>query len=142
MFSGNKLISSGRLVMNFSTGCRMNGFTQNRGAGIMFAVCAGILWGFVPIYIHFLGEVSPLEIVAHRSFWSLVMLFGLIMFRHQMGLAWQIFCNKKLLAGLSSQPFYSRQIGQSTFMLCNLGNSSARLLAILFTQYARFYLVW
>ena len=46
----------------------MNGSVQNRTRGIIFAVSAGILWGFVPVYIHFLGDVDPFEVVAHRSF--------------------------------------------------------------------------
>ena len=49
---------------------------QTRASGVLFALSAGILWGFVPVYIHFLGDVDPLEIVAHRSLWSLVLLSG------------------------------------------------------------------
>ena len=79
----------------------MSGSEQNRMRGIIFAVSAGILWGFVPVYIHFLGDVDPFEVVAHRSLWSLVLLVGLVLWRRQMKLAWQIFCDKKLLAGLA-----------------------------------------
>jgi chloramphenicol-sensitive protein RarD len=79
----------------------MNGSEQNRMRGIIFALSAGILWGFVPVYIHFLGDVDPLEVVAHRSLWSLVLLVGLVLWRRQMKLARQIFCDKKLLAGLT-----------------------------------------
>ena len=55
----------------------MSGMAQTRASGILFALSAGILWGFVPVYINFFGNVDPLEIVAHRSLWSLVMLFGI-----------------------------------------------------------------
>ena len=79
----------------------MNGSEQNRMRGIIFAVSAGILWGFVPVYIHFLGDVDPFEVVAHRSLWSLVLLVGLVLWRRQMKLARQIFCDKKLRAGLA-----------------------------------------
>ena len=79
----------------------MNGSVQNRISGIIFAVSAGILWGFVPVYIHFLGDVDPFEVVAHRSLWSLVLLVGLVLWRRQMKLARQIFCDKKLLASLA-----------------------------------------
>ena len=72
---------------------------QTRASGVLFALSAGILWGFVPVYIHFLGDVDPLEIVAHRSLWSLVLLSGLVMWRRQLSMALQVFLNKKLLAG-------------------------------------------
>ena len=79
----------------------MNGSVQNRMSGIIFAISAGILWGFVPVYIHFLGDVDPFEVVAHRSLWSLVLLAGLVLWRRQMKLARQIFCDKKLLVSLA-----------------------------------------
>ena len=76
----------------------MGGSVKNRASGVFFALSAGILWGFVPLYIHFLGDVNPLEIVAHRSLWSLVLLFALVAWRHHISSALQIFVNKKLLA--------------------------------------------
>ena len=76
----------------------MGGSMKNRASGVLFALSAGILWGFVPLYIHFLGDVNPLEIVAHRAFWSLVLLFALVAWRHHITPALQIFVNKKLLA--------------------------------------------
>ena len=55
----------------------MGGSLQSRASGILFALSAGIFWGFMPVYIHYLGDVEALEIVAHRSLWSLVLLsFG------------------------------------------------------------------
>ena len=51
----------------------MSGMAQTPASGILFALSAGILWGFVPVFINFFGNVDPLEIVAHRSLWSLVM---------------------------------------------------------------------
>ena len=51
----------------------------------------------MPVYINFFGNVDPLEIVAHRSFWSLVMLFGMVMWRRQISMALQVFVNKKQL---------------------------------------------
>ena len=69
---------------------------QTRASGILFALSAGILWGFVPAYIHFLGNIDPLEIVAHRAFWSLLMLFGMVMWRRQISMALNVFFNKKL----------------------------------------------
>ena len=76
----------------------MGGSVKNCASGVLFALSAGILWGFVPLYIHFLGDVSPMEIVAHRALWSLVLLFALVAWRNQFSAALQIFVNKKLLA--------------------------------------------
>jgi chloramphenicol-sensitive protein RarD len=71
---------------------------QSRAGGVLYALSAGILWGFMPVYIHYLGDVEILEIVAHRSLWSLVLLFLLVVWRQQFSHALQVFANKKLLA--------------------------------------------
>ena len=77
----------------------MCGSVQNSASGVLLALSAGILWGFMPVYIHFLGDVDPLEIVAHRSLWSFVLLVALVAWRRHISLALQIFVNKKLLGG-------------------------------------------
>ena len=46
--------------------------------GLVCAVLAPLLWGFVPIYIGILGDVDALEIVVHRALWSGVILLGLV----------------------------------------------------------------
>lgn len=49
------------------------------------ALVAGIgayfFWGALPIYWHALSDISPLEILAHRIFWSLVFLTGVMAYR-------------------------------------------------------------
>ena len=45
----------------------MSGMAQTPASGILFALSAGILWGFVPVYINFFGNVDPLEIVVEFS---------------------------------------------------------------------------
>ena len=37
----------------------MSGMAQTPASGILFALSAGILWGFVPVYINFFGNVDP-----------------------------------------------------------------------------------
>ncbi|MBQ0957538.1 EamA family transporter RarD [Ideonella sp. 4Y11] len=49
--------------------------------GLLSAATAYIIWGLFPLYFHRLASVPPLEMVGHRSVWSLVMVLGL--------LAWQ-----------------------------------------------------
>ena len=57
-----------------------------------------VFYGDLCCSIHFLGDVNPLEIVAHRSLWSFVLLFALVAWRHHISPALRIFVNKKLLA--------------------------------------------
>jgi len=40
--------------------------------GILYALGAYLLWGVLPLYLHLLGSVSAMEILAHRIVWSLV----------------------------------------------------------------------
>ena len=46
--------------------------------GLVCAVLAPLLWGFVPIYISLLGNADGLEIVVHRALWSGVILLALV----------------------------------------------------------------
>lgn len=46
--------------------------------GLVCAVLAPLLWGFVPIYISVLGDVDALEIVVQRALCSGVILLGLV----------------------------------------------------------------
>lgn len=40
--------------------------------GVWYAVVAYLLWGVFPIYIKWLQQVPPVEILAHRVVWSLI----------------------------------------------------------------------
>jgi chloramphenicol-sensitive protein RarD len=46
--------------------------------GLIAAALAYILWGLFPLYIKQVAHVSALEVVAHRSAWSLVFVFALL----------------------------------------------------------------
>ncbi|MBA3910591.1 MAG: EamA family transporter RarD [Rhodobacter sp.] len=45
----------------------MNGDSRS---GFLFALTAYLLWGFLPIYMKALAHVPPVEVIAHRVFWS------------------------------------------------------------------------
>ena len=47
-------------------------------SGPITAALAYILWGLFPLYIKHIAEVPALQIVLHRSFWSLVFMAGLL----------------------------------------------------------------
>ncbi len=38
--------------------------------GLVFAITAYVLWGFLPLYMKLLAHVPPAEVVAHRVLWS------------------------------------------------------------------------
>jgi chloramphenicol-sensitive protein RarD len=46
--------------------------------GVYFALSANIFWGIVPIYFKWIDHVSPLEILAHRIVWALVLLICIL----------------------------------------------------------------
>ena len=50
-------------------------------SGIIYAALAFFCWGLFPIYFHALGEVPPLQILAHRMLWSLTFLLILLLLR-------------------------------------------------------------
>ena len=50
-------------------------------SGLLAAAAAYIIWGLFPLYFHQLAHLDALEVVLHRSVWSLLFLLGV--------LAWQ-----------------------------------------------------
>lgn len=49
----------------------------------MIAACT--IWGLSPIYYAELSHVPPLEILAHRTFWSLIFFLGLLLAQRRLG---------------------------------------------------------
>ncbi|NIP15759.1 MAG: EamA family transporter RarD [Pseudomonadales bacterium] len=52
---------------------------------MLFALAAYGFWGFAPVYFKFLEFAAPVEIIAHRIFWSVPLLLLLILVRRQLG---------------------------------------------------------
>ncbi len=48
------------------------------------AVGAYTIWGFLPVYFNLLKHVGPLEVVAHRVIWSVLLLLVLLFFRRRL----------------------------------------------------------
>lgn len=53
--------------------------------GLLCALGCFSLWGLFPIYFKLLQHVPPLEVLAHRIIWSVVVLLALIAWRGQWG---------------------------------------------------------
>jgi chloramphenicol-sensitive protein RarD len=51
--------------------------------GILSAASAFLCWGLFPLYFHAIGEVPPLQILAHRMLWSLLFLLVVLAVRRQ-----------------------------------------------------------
>ena len=51
--------------------------------GTLYALGAYGLWGFLPIYWKLLKDVPPLEILAHRMVWALLVLLGLLAYKRR-----------------------------------------------------------
>ena len=47
-------------------------------SGLLYAVLAFGLWGVFPLYFREVASVSPLEVVLHRSVWSLAFMTVLL----------------------------------------------------------------
>ncbi|WP_306392302.1 EamA family transporter RarD [Telluria beijingensis] len=52
-------------------------------SGIIYAALAFLCWGLFPIYFHALGDVPPMQILAHRMLWSLGFLLVVLLLRRQ-----------------------------------------------------------
>ena len=52
-------------------------------SGILSAALAFLCWGLFPIYFHALGDVPPVQILAHRVLWSLGFLLVVLAVRRQ-----------------------------------------------------------
>ncbi len=55
--------------------------------GVMYGLAAYLWWGFCPIYFKAVAHVPPLEILAHRILWSVVLLTILIRVSNRWGVA-------------------------------------------------------
>jgi chloramphenicol-sensitive protein RarD len=51
--------------------------------GVLYAISAYVLWGFFPLFFKLISIVPPLQILAHRFFWSFLFLIILIVVLRQ-----------------------------------------------------------
>ena len=71
--------------------------------GVLYAVGANLLWGFLPVYWKALKAVPPVEILAHRIIWSFIFLALLMTLRKRWAaLREKLRCRRTLAAFLGS----------------------------------------
>ncbi|NJS15310.1 MAG: EamA family transporter RarD [Sphingopyxis sp.] len=61
------------------------------------AVGAYFIWGFLPVYFNLIKAVSPLQVVAHRVIWSVLLLLGMLYFRKRLGALWEALTTRQML---------------------------------------------
>ncbi|MFT2092306.1 EamA family transporter RarD [Paraglaciecola sp. 2405UD69-4] len=54
-------------------------------SGVLFAISAYVMWGLAPMYFKLLQELPAVEIMMHRVFWSVPVLFLLLLVRRKLG---------------------------------------------------------
>ena len=52
--------------------------------GVIYALCAFLIWGICPLYFKLLTEVPASEILTHRIIWSCVLLLALLLGTRQL----------------------------------------------------------
>lgn len=65
--------------------------------GILAAIGAFTLWGFLPLYLKSIEHAGPIEIMAHRIVWSLLFVVMLLSIRQQWGWIKQLRQSPRLL---------------------------------------------
>lgn len=83
---------------------KRGGRVSENTKGILFALGAYIIWGFLPIYWKQIEHISPYEIIAHRVFWSFIFMIVFIIVTNRLLLFKKdlkfIFKDKKKVAAL------------------------------------------
>ena len=54
-------------------------------SGVLLMVAACTIWGLSPIYYKLLAHVPPLEVLAHRTLWSLLFFSGVLALQGRLG---------------------------------------------------------
>lgn len=80
--------------------------TKEMRLGTLYAFSAYLLWGFLTMYWKFLGNVNPMEVLAHRIVWSFVFMIFLLLvikqFRSFLKECGKLFKNPKDLLGITT----------------------------------------
>ena len=72
-------------------------------SGALYALLAFGIWGLYPLYLRELASVSSLEIVLHRSAWSLVFLLGVLALLRRWAWLWTLLKSpRRMLMPLAS----------------------------------------
>lgn len=68
--------------------------------GLLYGLAAYLSWGLAPAYYRLLNHVTPIQILAHRIFWSLVLLLPIVAHRQLWSDVARAFRHRKTLVTL------------------------------------------
>lgn len=69
--------------------------------GLAYALAAYLAWGVSPVYFKALARVPPLEILAHRVIWSILLLAGLLAASRRLGPLRRVLADRRQIALLA-----------------------------------------
>lgn len=75
---------------------------QSSRTGLLCGLAAYTIWGFIPLYFRAISDVSPLVVLCHRIFWSVLFLVVVISVRRQWSFIWPVFWNRRSMILLSA----------------------------------------
>jgi chloramphenicol-sensitive protein RarD len=84
------------LPFNLHTGHILKKLSEE-SLGTLYAICAFVFWGLVPIYFKTVSHVGAFEVLIHRILWSVIVLFIMIVISKQLPLLLNIIRNKTKL---------------------------------------------
>ncbi len=65
--------------------------------GVIYGLTAYLLWGFAPLYFKLFTGVSPVEVLAHRVLWSVLLMAGLLALVGRLDAVAAVFRNRRVL---------------------------------------------
>lgn len=68
--------------------------------GFLAGLAASIIWGAMPLYFHAVGNVPPLEMIAHRILWSLLLILSILALRGSLAELRAVLASRRLLMPL------------------------------------------
>ena len=73
----------------------------NSFKGILAILAASTIWGLSSLFYKSLAHVPPMEVLAHRTLWSLVFFGVILALRGRLGAVWQALGQPRVVAGLA-----------------------------------------
>ena len=70
--------------------------------GVVYATLAYTAWGLFPLYFHRLVGVAPLEVVMHRTLWSLVFLLAVLLAKRRWAWLFAVARQPRVLAAFAT----------------------------------------
>jgi chloramphenicol-sensitive protein RarD len=68
--------------------------------GLLLGIGAYFCWGIFPLYWPLLKPALPIEILAHRVIWSLVVCVGALAFRRKLSAVWRMLVDRRIFGWL------------------------------------------